>query len=70
MKWEEADMLFRKTLIFLMQRMQKPVYITVGKFVPANTQLFLGVSAHVVTVKKTIRQRKVLVISLKKYLTY
>lgn len=48
MNWEEADVELRKTLVFLMQRMQKPVCLTLGKFFAVNTQLFLGVSSLIV----------------------
>lgn len=44
MNWEEAEESLKITVKFFIQRMQKPVYLTIGKFVPANTQLFIGVS--------------------------
>lgn len=45
--WEDADVRLRKTLLFFMQGMQEPICLTLGKFFPINTQMFIGVSYHV-----------------------
>ncbi|EFA10800.2 odorant receptor 94a [Tribolium castaneum] len=39
--WYDCDQSFKKSMIFTMTRMQKPIYMTVGKFAPLTLQTFV-----------------------------
>lgn len=41
--WDEATVELRKTLLFAITRLQKPVVITIGKFAAADTRAYLVV---------------------------
>lgn len=38
--WLECDQEFKRHMIFTMTRMQKPIYMTVGRFAPLTLQTF------------------------------
>lgn len=43
MDWVGTSVAFQKDLIFNIMRMQKPIYLTMGKFAPKNLNIYVGV---------------------------
>lgn len=43
MNWVEMNVAFQKDLIFNIMRMQKPIYLSMGKFYPKNLRIYVGV---------------------------
>lgn len=41
--WFDCDASFKNNMIFTMERIKKPVYMTVGKFAPLTLQTFVTV---------------------------
>lgn len=44
MDWVGTSISFQKDLLFNIMRLQRPVYLTMGKFAPKNLNIYVGVA--------------------------
>lgn len=50
--WFSADKHFKKDMLFTMLRMEKPVYITIGKFTPLTLNTLVSVRRNKIKTNK------------------
>lgn len=50
--WVDADLKFKKDILITMMRMQRPIFLTIGKFSPLTLATFVFVSNYVLVFRK------------------